>query len=205
MEKQSQQKKFKFCYIMQGLPGSGKSTVAKQLAGENGKVFSLDTTIASKKQKITHLDQSSIQEIYDQIFQEFSAEIEKGTETIVIDNTNLSEWEYLRFVQKGQLEHYFVSIVTLPPPSEIQTAVQRSNFDVNDDEMTQMLARWEPFSPQRLLDKTLQMQGDGGQQYHRRASSSDISSMKRPSKANITDVINEQQAEEEEDAKQVTT
>lgn len=64
MEKQSQ-KKFKFCYIMQGLPGSGKSTVAKQLGGENGKIFSLDTTIASKKQKITHLDQSSIQEIYD--------------------------------------------------------------------------------------------------------------------------------------------
>lgn len=122
----------------------------------------------------------------------------------MIDNTNLSEWEYLRFVQKGQLEHYFVSIVTLPPPSEIQTAVQRSNFDVNDDELTQMLARWEPFSPQRLLDKTLQMQGaegGSGQQYHRRASSSDIGQVKRASKVNIQDVISEQQAEEEEDAK----
>lgn len=125
----------------------------------------------------------------------------------MIDNTNLSEWEYLRFVKKGQLEHYFVSIVTLPPPSEIQTAVQRSNFDVNDDEMTQMLARWEPFSPQRLLDKTLQMQGGeggSGQQYHRRASSSDIGQeVKRASKVHIQDVISEQQAEEEEDAKQV--
>lgn len=35
-------KKFKFVYIMQGLPGSGKSTVAKQLAGEKGKIFTLD-------------------------------------------------------------------------------------------------------------------------------------------------------------------
>ena len=25
--------KFKFCYILRGLPGSGKTTVAKQLAG----------------------------------------------------------------------------------------------------------------------------------------------------------------------------
>lgn len=188
---------------MQGLPGSGKSTVAQRLAGESGKVFTLDKTIASKKQKITHLDQNSIQEIYDQIYQEFCEEIEKGTETIVIDNTNLSEWEYLRFVKKGQKEHYFVSIVALPPPSEIQTAVERSHFDVNDDEMTQMLAKWEPFSPAKLLDKTLQIQGDGGsgQQYHRRGSSSDINQMKRASKVGIQDVINEQQPEEEEDAK----
>jgi len=33
---------FKFCYIMRGIPGSGKSTVAKQLAGENGVVLNLD-------------------------------------------------------------------------------------------------------------------------------------------------------------------
>lgn len=73
---------------------------------------------------------------------------------IVLDNTNLSEWEYVRFVRKAQLEHYFVSIVALPPPEEIQTAVERSHFDVNDDELTQMLARWEPFSPQKLQDKS---------------------------------------------------
>ena len=34
--------KFKFCYIMRGLPGSGKSTVAAQLAGSTGVVLNLD-------------------------------------------------------------------------------------------------------------------------------------------------------------------
>lgn len=29
MDKNKAAKKFKFCYIMQGLPGSGKSTVAE--------------------------------------------------------------------------------------------------------------------------------------------------------------------------------
>ena len=34
--------KFKFCYIIRGLPGSGKSTVAQQLAGSTGVVLNLD-------------------------------------------------------------------------------------------------------------------------------------------------------------------
>ncbi len=40
-------------------------------------------------------------EIYDEIFNEFCEEMKKGTECIVIDNTNLSEWEYIRFVKKA--------------------------------------------------------------------------------------------------------
>ena len=95
------QKKFKFCYIMQGLPGSGKSTVAKQLAGEKGKIFALDKTIVEKKKKLLTTDKTSLQEIYDQIYEEFVSEIKLGTEVIVIDNTNLSEWEYIRFVKKA--------------------------------------------------------------------------------------------------------
>lgn len=62
---------------------------------------------------------ASLNDIYEEVFQEFCAEIEKGTEIIVVDNTNLSEWEYIRFVKKASQEHYFVSIVALPPPNEI--------------------------------------------------------------------------------------
>lgn len=54
------QKKFKFCYIMQGLPGSGKSTVAKKLAGDHGKIFALDRTIVEKKNKLASADMSSL-------------------------------------------------------------------------------------------------------------------------------------------------
>ena len=64
-------------------------------------------------------DQQSLQEVYDEIFEDFCNEISKGTEIIVIDNTNLSEWEYIRFVKKAEKEHYFVSIVVLPPPDEL--------------------------------------------------------------------------------------
>ena len=94
------QKKFKFCYVMQGLPGSGKSTVAKQLAGNGGKIFALDKSIVERKKRLSS-DMTTLQDIYDEIYEGFEAEVVKGTEVIVVDNTNLSEWEYLRFVKKA--------------------------------------------------------------------------------------------------------
>jgi shikimate kinase len=67
-------KKFKFCYIMRGLPGSGKSTVAAQLAGPNGKIFTLDRTIVDFKNSLLN-DEMSVNEIYDKNYAEFCEEI----------------------------------------------------------------------------------------------------------------------------------
>ena len=86
---------------MQGLPGSGKTTVANQLAGKKGKILSLDKAIVSKLKKFAICEESSLYEIYDEIFKEFSEETEKGTEVIVVDNTNLFDWEYIRFARKA--------------------------------------------------------------------------------------------------------
>ena len=72
----------------------------------------------------------------------------------------MSEWEYIRFVKKAQKEHYFVSIVAVPPPQDIQTIKERSQFDVNDNDLVQMLSRWEPYSPQKLNDKSHFIQED---------------------------------------------
>ena len=85
---------------MRGLPGSGKSTVAKQLAGESGVIFNLDKQILPASKSILHEEKSYI-EIYDKLYNDFCGEIEKGTEIIVIDNTNLAEWEYTRFIKKA--------------------------------------------------------------------------------------------------------
>ena len=52
MDKSHNPKRFKFCYIMQGIPGSGKSTVAKELARDTGKIFALDKLIVERKKKL---------------------------------------------------------------------------------------------------------------------------------------------------------
>ena len=94
---------FKFCYIMRGLPGTGKSTVANQLAGANGVVLNLDShvnrqaTQAGSGECATEAD--SLVEIQQKHYDEFCAEICKGTPVIVVDNSNIKEDEYLHFIE----------------------------------------------------------------------------------------------------------
>ena len=71
-------------------------------------------------------EEKLLTEIYDKHYHEFCDEIKKGTEIIVIDNTNLAEWEYVRFIKKAQKEHYFTAVVALPPPQDIQTIKERT-------------------------------------------------------------------------------
>ena len=113
--------KFKFCYIIRGLPGSGKSTVAAQLAGNTGVVLNLDSkvvkhSVLANSSGVGALQADSFLEIQQKHYAEFCAEVLKGTPVIVVDNSNIKESEFMHFVEFAQQEHYIASIVTLPPP-----------------------------------------------------------------------------------------
>lgn len=69
-------------------------------------------------------------EIQEKHYAEFCAEILRGTPIIVVDNNNIKESEYLHFVEFAHKEHYIASIVTLPPPTSIELASQRSSHGV---------------------------------------------------------------------------
>ena len=80
--------------------------------------------------------------------------------------------------------------------------------------MTQLLARWEPFSPQRLRDKSHQLTGEGGSgfapinrpTYHTKLSSSDLDKQRKTSvRKTPSDSIEENLAEDEEEAKNPDT
>ena len=94
---------FKFCYIIRGLPGTGKSTVAKQLAGTTGVVLNLDSHVVKSSSegdangKGAH-EADSLLEIHRKHYEEFCAEVSKGTPIIVVDNNNIKESEYLHFI-----------------------------------------------------------------------------------------------------------
>jgi predicted ATPase len=47
MENNQSGKKFKFCYVMRGAPGSGKTTVANELARNTGVIITLDMSQGS--------------------------------------------------------------------------------------------------------------------------------------------------------------
>ena len=64
------------------------------------KLFSVSTEETVKFQE-EEAEEKSLIEIYDKLYNDFCSEITKGTEIIVIDNTNLAEWEYVRFIKKA--------------------------------------------------------------------------------------------------------
>lgn len=81
--------------IMRGLPGSGKSFLAKQLAGETGVICSADDFLyengeyvwtAERVMEAHRLNGAKIMEV-----------INTGASPIVVDNTNVSRWELRQF------------------------------------------------------------------------------------------------------------
>ena len=87
---------------MRGLPGSGKSTVARQLAGERGVVLNLEANVHRSSQAgsgESYSEPDTMVDIQQKHQEEFQAEVQKGTPIIVIDNTNIQESEYLHYIE----------------------------------------------------------------------------------------------------------
>lgn len=142
--------KFKYCYILRGLPGSGKTTVARQLVGDDGVILDLDKNVTKAVQGKESDDALKIKEKH---FTEFCAEIDKGTKIIVVDNQNIVESEYLHLVKKAQQEHYFTSVVTLSPPQDLEKAAERSQHQLTKSEMNTLMSLYEPTSLDKLANK----------------------------------------------------
>ncbi len=152
----NQANKFKFCYIIRGLPGSGKSTVASQLAGQVGVVLNLDSKVHRHSQTSKDGSESAaddLVQIQKKHYEEFCAEVRKGTQIIVVDNSNIKESEYEHFIEFAQQEHYLTSVVTLPAPHDLEVAAQRSTQDITVTELSQMLNMYEPTSLAKLARK----------------------------------------------------
>ena len=101
-------KKQKELVLMRGLPGSGKSTKAKKIAGEIGVIYSTDDffMVNGKYQ----YDAKMIGEYHQKNFKRTVEAMEEGKPLIVIDNTNIKLWEMKNYVIAGEQRGYAVRI-----------------------------------------------------------------------------------------------
>ena len=131
----------KSAYIMRGLPGSGKSTVASHLAGLTGTVHSTDDFFYHNGEY--RFDPSKLEKHHQGNFLDFCDSLSQGISVVVCDNTNTRHQDYQRYIAAAQEAGYLVAVVTMPHPDP-KTAAARSTHKVPLRDILHMMEHWEP-------------------------------------------------------------
>lgn len=132
----------KIVYIMRGLPGSGKSTMAKSLAGTTGCVVSADDFFMVNGEY--RFDVTKLGEAHGQCMRRAIEHVQSGVEApLVVDNTNISNVEIAPYVLLAQAYGWFPQILTLHSENAyvVATCAKRNTHGVPIERVMAMFER----------------------------------------------------------------
>lgn len=100
---------YKICVLMQGIPGSGKSFIADAIAQKiNAKIHSTDNFFMENgKYKF---DPNKLNEFHKKNLENTVSDMEKGL-NVVVDNTNITNWQAEPYVKAAEFFGYMVQFV----------------------------------------------------------------------------------------------
>jgi predicted kinase len=146
----------RYAFIMRGIPGSGKSTVAKMIArgcfpGQaniDGSQWLTDAVIHSTDDLCMvdgeyRFDVALAGERHAQNLQNFKDSLAAHKPCVIVDNTNVKVEQYHPYMKAAEAEGYRVVIVELPHPAPV-VAAQRNTHGVPIEVINQMVLDWEP-------------------------------------------------------------
>ena len=138
---------------MRGIPGSGKSTVAKKLKGEHGVIHSTDDKFINQEGEYI-FDKGLLHKYHNENYDDFCSSkywflwlygnvgVDGGIETVIVDNTNISYKEFSKYQHYATDAGYVVSIVSMPLIS-VETSMARNKHGVPEDAVRNMIRRWK--------------------------------------------------------------
>ena len=130
-------------FIMRGLPGSGKSTRAKELVeGKFGLIFCADDYFIGRD-GVYRFDYTKLEANHDRCFRDFLRALKAGISPLVVDNVNARQWQYRRYVARALGCGYKVTIVTMEAP-EFALAADRNHHGVPVSTIQKLAHFWEP-------------------------------------------------------------
>jgi len=140
----------KICYILRGLPGTGKSTLAKNLRDSHtrARVFSTDSYFMVDGEYL--FDPKLLGKYHarnladaDDYMKRFKGE-EHNHIMCIIDNTNTQHWEYEKYIQSAENNGFMVQIITIDwNAKDIPLYAKRNSHGVPEEAIYRMAARWE--------------------------------------------------------------
>jgi|TARA_R110002126_G_scaffold275047_1_gene420403 NEDD4-binding protein 2 len=139
----------KICYILRGLPGSGKSMIAKNLRDSHthARVFSTDRFFMVDGEY--QFDPSKLGEYHTQNLAQATHFMEKGKKyssdiLCIIDNTNTQHWEYEKYEEVAKENGFMVQIITVEwNINDIPLYAERNSHGVPEEAIYRMAERWE--------------------------------------------------------------
>jgi len=99
------QQQIKEVFILRGIPGCGKSTLAKTLGGI---ICSADDSRLDENGNY-HFDKSKNKECFAKCFAKFVAAVSVAEPRIVLDNTNVETWEFEKYKKLAEENGYQVT------------------------------------------------------------------------------------------------
>ena len=144
----------KICYILRGLPGTGKSMLAETLRDTThpkwkrcGAIFSTDSYFYDSHGDY-QFDPSLLGEYHARNLADATAFMyghHKDDRVIcVIDNTNTQHWEYEGYVEAAKANGFLVQVISIDwDAMDIPLYAERNTHGVPEEAIYRMAARWE--------------------------------------------------------------
>ena len=132
--------------IMRGLPGSGKSSLAKSIAGDDGVIFSTDDLF--EENGVYKFDSNKLRENHIRNRDMVNWAMSMGEPKIVLDNTNVTSEEIRPYVEMAN--KYGYKIVFQEPDTEWKfdpvELAKKNKHGVPEDIIRDMVSKWEDTS-----------------------------------------------------------
>ncbi|TPX66282.1 hypothetical protein SpCBS45565_g04595 [Spizellomyces sp. 'palustris'] len=139
----------KLMYIMRGAPGSGKSTVARNLLLKNGNkgcILSTDDFFCIDTGNY-EFNAAKLAEAHEWNQERARDAISSSLSPIIIDNTHTQKWEAKPYVEMGLKQGYTIVVVEPETPwwkeKNVIELAQRNTHGVSAEAIQRMVGRWE--------------------------------------------------------------
>lgn len=140
----------KICFIMRGLPGSGKSTnvQAIKLQHKNALVVSADSYFSAEDGSY-EFSKDRLAEAHEMCRKVVEQAAEKGLRHIVVDNTNIMRWEMGEYFRLAKLFNYVVLLVEPRTPWAMDATVlaAKNTHGVPEEHIRFKMEKFRPVLP----------------------------------------------------------